>query len=135
MWCHSQLTGQSTSTLLVEMFAMRPIPLPIHAAASVLGGLALVALPFVLGFSVVAAAISIVLGVVLVGVALDEVDDGSRGLPLRAHFSFDVALGIVLAAAALVLALAGDLVAAGVFSIGALTHLTLTLSTRYTAAR
>ena len=117
------------------MFATRSIPLPVHAAASVLGGLALVALPFILGFSVGATALSVVLGVILVGVALDEVEDDTRSLPLRAHFSFDVALGVLLAAAALVLALAGDVVAASVFSVGALTHLALTLATRYTAAR
>jgi hypothetical protein len=117
------------------MTAMRLIPLPIHSALEMLGGLALMGVPFVLGFTTPAAVAAVVIGVLLVGLALHAVDDTRDSLPISAHHSFDWVLALALAGASLALAAAGDSVAGSVFAAGAVVQLALNVTTRYSSAR
>jgi hypothetical protein len=85
----------------------RTISLPTHSALELLGGLVLLAGPFVLGAGPAAMVASISVGAVVVGLALA----GPDSLPISAHHSFDLTLVAALAALAgggLGLALAGD---------------------------
>jgi hypothetical protein len=82
----------------------RSISLPTHSALELLGGLVLLAGPFLLGAEPAAMVASISLGAVVIGLALA----GPDSLPLRAHQSFDLTLVAALAGGGLGLALAGD---------------------------
>jgi hypothetical protein len=112
------------------MTTFRIITLPTHAAIELLGGLALLAAPFVLGFGSAGLILAVVLGVVLVGLALGAAED----LPVTAHLTFDQAVTAGLVAAAVVLTVGGDGVAALTFALAALLQLALTLATRYSRA-
>jgi len=109
------------------MTALRLISIPVHGVLELIGGLALLAAPFVLGFGIGGTVVAIALGVLLVGLALGAGDT----LPVSAHFAFDQALVLTLAASALALAWTGDRTAALGFTAAALLQLALTLSTRY----
>lgn len=112
------------------MTAMRLIPLSMHAALELFVGLALMALPFVLGLSGAAIAIGIVVGALVAGTALQSLDTGSRPLPVSAHLAADFGLGVGLAGAAIVL-LTIDATASVVFGSAAVAQLALTSVTRY----
>ena len=109
------------------MTSSRLISLPTHAAFELLVGLALLAVPFVLGFGPAGAALSIGLGVILVGLAIGV----GESLPVSAHLAFDQALVIGLAVGAVALAMTGDRPAALAFAAGAALQLALTAMTRY----
>jgi hypothetical protein len=109
------------------MSVFRLISLPTHAAFELLVGLGLLAAPFALGFGPAGAALSVVLGVLLVGLSLGA----GESLPVSTHLAFDQALVIGLAAAAVALAVADDRPAALAFAAGAALQLALTLMTRY----
>ena len=112
------------------MTALRLIPLPIHAALEMTAGLALMAAPFALGLSPAGMVAAVVLGALVVGLALQSVDAGSRPLPVAAHYAADYGLALGLGAAAVLLATTDD-AAALVFGAAALVQLTLNLVTRY----
>ena len=82
----------------------RTISLPTHSALELLGGLVLLAGPFVLGAGPAAMVAAISLGAVVIGLALA----GPDSLPISAHQSFDLMLVAALAGGGLGLALAGD---------------------------
>lgn len=110
------------------MTALRSISLPVHGVLELLGGLALLAVPFGLGFTPAGTILALAIGVLLVGVALGA----GESLPVSAHRSFDQALVLTLAASALALAYADDRTAApALFMAAAALQLALTLSTRY----
>ena len=116
------------------MTALRFIPLPIHSAIEMLIGLALGAAPFALGLSTAATFVGVVVGVLVVGLSLHSLDTGTgEGIRLGAHLAADQGIALGLAAAAAVLAAAGDPRPAALFAIAALGQLTLILSTRYSA--
>ncbi|HEX8122562.1 MAG TPA: hypothetical protein VF549_14985 [Solirubrobacteraceae bacterium] len=116
------------------MTAMRLIPLPIHSALEMVAGLALGALPFALGLSTAAAFVGVIVGVLIVGLALQSLDTGDgSGLNLSAHLAADQGIALGLAAAGAVMAATGDGVAAALFAAAAVTQLLLILATRYTA--
>jgi hypothetical protein len=106
------------------------LSLPAHAALELLSGLALMALPFLLGFGLMGGAVSIVAGVLLVGLALS----GTDGLPLSAHQAFDMAFVAALAGAGLAVAVSGDAVAGLALAALAGFQLTLLALTRWTRA-
>ena len=110
------------------MTSPRLISLPTHALLELLGGIALLAIPFVLGFGPAGAALSIVLGVILVGLALGLGESMSVG----AHVALDQALVVGLAAGAVALAVTGDRPAALAFAAGSALQLALMAVTRYT---
>ena len=115
------------------MTALRLVPLPVHSALEMMAGLLLMAAPFVLGTSTVGMVAGVVVGALVVGLALQALDTGPRGaLPVSAHYAADFGLALGMAGAAVVLASA-DTTAAILFAAAAVTQMTLTLVTRYSA--
>ena len=112
------------------MTALRIIPLPVHAALEMLAGIALGIAPFVLGLSTSAAFVGVIAGVLIVGLALQSVDEN---LHIAAHLAGDQGLALGLAVAGGAMALAGDAAAAALFAAAGVAQLLLILSTRYTA--
>ena len=112
------------------MAVLRIIPLPIHAALEMLLGLAVGIAPFALGLGVAAAIVGVVAGVLIVGLALQSIDED---LHIAAHLAGDQGLALGLGAAGGVMAITGDAVAAGLFATAAVAHLALILVTRYSA--
>jgi hypothetical protein len=91
--------------------------------------------PFVFGFGYVAGAISIGLGVLLVGLATSIYGgNGGHGtLPLTTHASFDYIIAAVTITLGALVGAATDDFAATVFMVGfGSAHLALAASTRYT---
>ena len=116
------------------MSLFRAIPIHIHAALEFVAAPALLVAPFLFGFSEFAGAISILLGVLLTGLAASVYGgQGERGnLSPSAHAGLDLTLAATTVAAGLVVGIAGDLVAT-VFLVGFGTaHLALIASTRFT---
>lgn len=113
------------------MSASRAIPLHIHGALEVLGAPLLIVAPFVFDFGNLAAAVSIAIGAVLVGLAVSITDDRSR-IPLRSHAELDYTIATVTIVAGIVLGLASGHAVVTVFmaGFGAL-HMALTASTRF----
>ena len=108
----------------------RTISLPTHSALELLGGLVLLAGPFVLGAGPAAMVASISLGAVVIGLALA----GPDSLPISAHQSFDLTLVAALLGGGLGLALAGDPAGGLVLvAVGGLQLVLVTL-TRWTRA-
>jgi hypothetical protein len=114
------------------MTLFRAIPIHVHAALEVAAAPLLIAAPFLLGFGVVAGAVSIALGILLIGLAVSVYGDADRGnLPLSAHAGLDYTLAIVTIAAGVVSGIAGDYVAT-VFLVGfGSAHMALIASTRF----
>ena len=111
-------------------YVTRSISLPLHSALELLGGLALLAGPFVLDAAPAGLVAGVSLGALLVGMALA----GPDALPLTAHQSFDLMLVAVLAGAGLGLALSGDLAGGVVLAIVGALELTLVSMTRWVRA-
>ena len=104
-------------------YVTRSISLPLHSALELLGGLALLAGPFVLGAAPAGLVAGVSLGALIVGLALA----GPDALPLRAHQSFDLTLVAALAVGGLGLAASGD--PAGGLALAAVGALQLVLVT------
>jgi hypothetical protein len=112
------------------MTALRPtISLPTHGALELpLGLLALVA-PFALSFGLAGAVVSILIGVCIVGLALDA----AQPAQVSAHQVFDYGIAFAAVLAAVPLALAGE-TAAALFLAGVGAALgALHTATRYSA--
>ena len=108
----------------------RSLSLPTHSALELLGGLALLAAPFLLGAGPAGLVASISLGALIVGMALA----GPDALPISAHQSFDLMLVAALAGGGVGLMLAGDPAGGlGLAVVGAL-QLTLLTLTRWVRA-
>jgi hypothetical protein len=116
------------------MSVTRAIPIHVHSALEVVAAPALLAAPFVFGFSVGAGAVSIALGILLTGLALSIYGEGDRAqVPLQAHAGFDYLIAAVTIALGIAVGFAAGDFAAGVFMVGfGSAHLALTASTRYT---
>jgi hypothetical protein len=114
------------------MTLFRAIPLNVHAALEVAAAPLLIVAPFALGFGYVTGAVSIALGVLLIGLATSVYGDSSRGnLPLSAHAGFDYTLAGATIAAGVVSGIAGHQIAT-VFLVGfGFAHMALTASTRF----
>ena len=112
------------------MTALRPVSLPAHAALEMLVGLVLGIAPFVLGLSTAAAFVGVIAGVLVVGLALQSIDEN---LHIAAHLAADQGLALGLGLAGAVMAFAGDAPAAALFAAAAVAHLLLILTTRYSA--
>jgi hypothetical protein len=114
------------------MSLSRAIPINIHAALEVAAAPLLMVAPFALGFDYLAGALSIGLGVLLIGLATSIYGDTSRGsLPLSAHAGFDYTLAASTIAAGVVAGIGGDYIAT-VFLVGfGFAHMALTASTRF----
>lgn len=94
--------------MLLAMTARPAISLPLHGALELpLGLLALVA-PFALGFGLAGAVVSILIGVCIVGLALDA----TQPAQVSAHQAFDYGIAFAAVLIAVPLALTGDAAAA-----------------------
>ena len=114
------------------MSLFRAIPINVHAALEVAAAPLLIVAPFALGFDHLAGALSIALGVLLIGLATSIYGDTMRGnLSLSAHAGLDYALAWATVAAGVIAGIAGDYVAT-VFLVGfGSAHMALTASTRF----
>jgi hypothetical protein len=108
----------------------RSISLPTHSALELLGGLALLAGPFLLGAAPAAMIAAISLGALLIGLALA----GPDSLPISAHQAFDLGLIGALTGGGLGLALAGDPAGGLVLLVVGALQLTLVTLTRWVRA-
>jgi hypothetical protein len=114
------------------MTAFRTIPIHVHAALEVAAAPLLIVAPFALGFGHVAGALSIALGILLIGLATSVYGEGDRGnLPLSAHAGLDYTLAAATIAVGVIAGIAGDYIAT-VFLVGfGSAHMALTASTRF----
>lgn len=112
------------------MTVLRPLSLPLHGAFELpIGVLALVA-PFVLGFGLVGTVVSLLIGVCIVGLALDAAQQPAQ---VSAHQAFDYGIASAAVFVAVPLALAGDAAAALFLGALGLAQLALDATTRYSA--
>ena len=114
------------------MSAFRAIPIHVHAALEVAAAPLLIVAPFALGFGYVAGALSIALGISLIGLAVSIYGDADRGsVPLSAHAGLDYTLAAATIAVGVLAGIAGDYIAT-VFLVGfGSAHLALIASTRF----
>jgi hypothetical protein len=114
------------------MTLFRAIPINVHAALEVAAAPLLIVAPFALGFGYLAGALSLALGILLIGLATSVYGDASRGnLPLSAHAGLDYTLAAATIAAGVIAGIAGDGVAT-IFLVGfGSAHMALTASTRF----
>src|SRR5215212_7358769 len=109
----------------------RAIPLSVHGVLEILAAPALIAAPFLLGFTPAAGAASMGLGTALLGLALSTHAD-TRTIPLSAHAGFDYVIGFAALITGVALGLAtGDLVATAFLAVFGVAHIALTASTRF----
>jgi hypothetical protein len=114
--------------MVVAMTALRPISLPLHGAFELLIGILALVAPFALGFTLPGAVVSILIGVCVVGLALDAAQQPAQ---VSAHQAFDYGIALAAVLAAVPLALADDAAAALFLGLAGLTQLGLDAVTRY----
>lgn len=105
----------------------RSISLPLHSALELLGGLALLAGPFLLGAGPAGIVAAVSLGAVLVGLALA----GPEALPIGAHQSLDLTLVAAFAGGGVGLGLSGDPAGGLVLLVVGALQLALLAATRW----
>ena len=105
---------------------LRRLSLHEHGAIELLAGLTLVAAAFLLGFGPVAMVASLIAGVLLAGLGLND------GMSISAHMAADTALAAALVGVAAALAVSGHVLAAIVLASVAAAELALTAGTRWT---
>ena len=111
------------------------ISLPIHGALEMVAAPAIMAAPFLLGFGAAATVITVGLGALLLGLAL-QVEGSERGISVSAHAGFDYALALVAAVGGLAVGLVADERTAGIFLVGiGVAMVALTAATRFTSPR
>jgi hypothetical protein len=108
----------------------RTISLPIHGALELLGGIALLVGPFLIGAGPAALVAGVALGVLLAGIGVS----GTDSLPLGAHQAFDLGLVAALGAGGLGLAAAGDPAGGLLLAVVGALELTLVALTRWARA-
>src|SRR5262249_7571469 len=110
----------------------RAIPIHVHAALEVIAAPLLLVAPFFLGFDHLAGALSIALGIVLIGLATSVYGNSERvNLPLTAHPGLDYTIAAPTTPAGVVTGIAGDRIAT-IFLVGfGSAHMALTASTRF----
>jgi hypothetical protein len=101
----------------------------------ILGGTALIAVPFGLQLGAAAIVTSVVVGMLMVSLGLAGTDSSGRGtLPLSAQATYDRGLGVGLLVAALAFGLADDGIAAALFAITGVAALVVASITSYSAS-
>jgi uncharacterized membrane protein len=120
-----------TYVRILEVIMSRVIPLSVHGAIETLVGPAIIAAPFVLGLGEVATVVGFVLGVFVLGLAL-QVPGPRRSIPLSAHAGFDYALAVVAVIAGVAIGIGTGEWAATAFLAGfGVIQVALTASTRF----
>jgi len=128
--CATSHTNVSQApTMVGAMTALRPtLSLPTHAAFELpVGMLALIA-PFALGFGLAGAVVSALIGVCIVGLALDAAHQPAQ---VSAHQAFDYGIAFAAVLVAVPLALAGETAAALFLGAAGVALLALDVATRY----
>lgn len=111
------------------MTVLRPtISLPTHAAFELPVGLLALIAPFAFGFGLAGAVLSVLIGVAVVGLALDAAQQPAQ---VSAHQAFDYAIALAAVLVAVPLALIGDAAAALVLAAAGIALLALDVATRY----
>jgi len=115
------------------MTAIRLVPLPVHAALRMATGLLTMVVPFLANFSAAAAVLSVIVGATVTGVSLMATPDerGFTAISISSLHAFDWGAVLGLFGAALILAVAGDPVAAVCLAGIATLQLAGNLTTRY----
>jgi hypothetical protein len=114
---------------------MRGISISIHSAVEVLAAPAIMVAPFLLGFGPAATVLAVLLGVVLLGLAL-QLESPSRSMALQAHAGFDYVLAFASVIGGLALGLIAEEWNAAIFLAGiGVAMVVLTASTRFSTAR
>jgi hypothetical protein len=114
--------------MVIAMTALRPISLPLHGAFELpIGVLALVA-PFALEFGLAGTVVSVLIGVCIVGLALDAAQQPAQ---VSAHQAFDYGIAFAAVLVAVPLALVGDVAAALFLAAAGVVQLALYGGTRY----
>jgi hypothetical protein len=112
---------------------IRTVPYTLHAAVEILGGAAVMAAPFALGLGRSAAIVSVVLGAVAIGAAL-QIGGPARRTSLTAHAQFDYVLATLAIIAGVAIGIASGEWRATVFLVGVgVGQAALTASTRWSA--
>jgi hypothetical protein len=115
------------------MTLFRHIPLWLHAGLETLAGPAIMVTPFVLGFGQAATAICVLVGVLVLGLAL-QLPGPQRSVSLRQHASFDYALATFAASAGLALGVPTGAWEPAIFLVGiGAAMAALAASTRFSA--
>jgi hypothetical protein len=113
----------------------KAIPLSIHGALEVIAAPAIMVAPFLLGFGPAATVITVALGAVLLGLAL-QIEGPNRSVPITAHAGFDYTIAGAAMFAGLLIGLVSNEWSAGIFLVGTgLAMVALTASTRFIAPR
>jgi hypothetical protein len=113
------------------MGGTRAIPLPAHAAIETVAAPLIMAAPFVLGFGQAAGVISLALGALLLGLAVQAAGP-RRTIPLSAHAGFDYLLAAGAAMSGLLIGLGTGEWGAGSFLVGiGVAMVALTAATRF----
>ena len=113
-----------------------PIPLFVHGIIEYVGGALLIAAPFLLSFdSGTATALSIVVGVVVLGLA--AATDGPTSLvnqvPRSAHVALDYVLVVLLIALPFLAGFSDETAPTALFIVVGVAHLMVTIGTRFRA--
>jgi hypothetical protein len=117
------------------MTLFRYIPLSVHAGLETLAGPLVMVAPFVLEFGQAATVISVVIGALLLGLAL-QIPGPQRSVSLSAHASFDYALATFAMVGGLAVGIVTGSWEPAVFLVGIGAALVaLTASTRFSAPR
>ena len=111
-----------------------PIPLVVHGIIEYAGGALLIAAPFLLSFdSGAATALSIVVGVVVLGLA--AATDGPTSLvnqvPRSAHVALDYVLVVLLIALPFLAGFSDETTPTALFIVVGVAHLLVTIGTRF----
>src|SRR5918997_4654466 len=116
------------------MFKQGPLPKAIHGLAEYIGGALFIALPLVLGYdSGAAPAASIIIGVVMIGVAAST-DWGlslNNSIPKAVHFAIDWVLAGILIASPFLFGFSDESTPTAIFIGSGVLHLLLTIGTRF----
>jgi hypothetical protein len=96
-------------------------------------GIATMAAPFLLGFGTAGGIAALLIGLVIVGAALNTID--TRQINVGAHYALDHVMALAMLLVALALGIfAGDRHATAYLAAAAVVQLGLNVTTRYTAA-
>ncbi|CAN5206287.1 SPW repeat protein [soil metagenome] len=120
------------------MLRQGPISLFLHGAIEYVAGVLLIAAPFLFGFaSNAAVALSIVAGVVVIGVAASTEGPTSLigSIPIPVHLLLDFALAAVLIAAPFLFGFSGESAPTAFFIVLGVLHLLVTIGTRFKSER
>ena len=117
------------------MSLTRIMPLAARSSLLIALGTAVLLAPAALLLTPAAIVTGLFAGVVAIGIGIAGTATHGRGtIPIRAHKAYDRGLTAGFALAAVALALAGDGLAAGIFSAAAAAQLLISTNTSYAAA-